>query len=747
MMKKLLLKLFVVITFFDFDHLKSQPSAKHDLVFDSLAKSWDEGVPLGNATLGALIWEKNGELRFSLDRSDLWDQRPMKGLHGSHFRYKWIADHVRSKDYRVVQENLDAPYEREAAPTKIPGAALMIDTKSWGPVSSVRLNVANAECLITYKSGIIVKSFVHATQPVGWFIIENLKTKFQPRIDPPPYNTKQQTGSGSVEGDDLNRLGYKQGVVSGTAGSLTYVQEGWNGFKYQVKVLYKKINGSIEGTWTITSKPPARINTTSTYNEALLSHRKWWNDFWSKSSLHVPDERLENQWYMEMYKWGSTARKDAPPISLQAVWTADNGRIPPWKGDFHHDLNTQLSYWPSYSGNHLAEAMGYLNHLDGNKENYKRYTKAFFEKDGLNVPGVTTLDGTEMGGWIQYSGSPTVSSWLAHHYYLQWRYSMDTAFLRERAYPWISEAAAFIENITVKDSMGKRKLPISSSPEIFNNSLEAWFSQNTNYDLALMKFVAKAAAELANVLGKKDDSERWKTLLSEFGDYSIDENNVLMFAPGKPYDESHRHFSSLMAIHPLGLMKWEDGHQAQTIIKQSLNALDKVGPGEWCGYSYSWLANLKARGKDGEGAAKALDIFSKAFCLKNSFHVNGDQTKSGYSNFTYRPFTLEGNFAFASGLQEMLLQSYAGFIEVFPAIPVNWKGASFKTLRAEGAYLVSAQQEKEVTIYAEKHGSTKLKIPFAKWKVSSSKDVTFKEDGEFLELNFKAHGAITISNN
>lgn len=728
----------------------SQAFAQHGLKFDSLATSWDEGIPLGNGKLGALVWEKNGELRLSLDKSDLWDLRPMKGLHGPHFSYKWITEQVRKKEYKVVQQHLDEPYEREAAPTKIPGAALMINSKSWGPVESVSLDVADAECRIKYKNGIIIKTFVHATEPFGWFRIENLKTAFAPRIDPPPYNTKSKTGAGSVEGDDLNRLGYKQGKVSSTPGAITYVQEGWGGFRYEVKVSYKQSKGVIEGTWTIsTTSPPKQI--TSTYDNAFLSHKKWWTNFWSKSSLHVPDERIENQWYMEMYKWGSTARADAPPISLQAVWTADNGRIPPWKGDFHHDLNTQLSYWPSYSGNHLEEGMGYLNHLDKNKANYKRYTKMFFDEDGLNVPGVTTLKGTEMGGWIQYSGSPTVSSWLAHHYYLQWRYSMDTVFLRNRAYPWLFETATFIENITTKDSSGMRKLPISSSPEIFNNSLEAWFSNNTNYDLALMKFVAQAAAELADVLGKTADSKRWKTLLSEFGDYSIDDNKVLMFAPGKPYDESHRHFSNVMAIHPLGLMKWEDGEQSRTIIKESLNALDKVGPGEWCGYSYTWLANLKARAKDGNGAARALDIFSKAFCLKNSFHVNGDQTKSGYSNFTYRPFTLEGNFAFASGLQEMLLQSYAGFIEVFPAVPFEWKDISFKTLRAEGAYLVSAKKEKEkgkeVTIYAEKQGSTKLKLPFTNWKVSSSKDVTFKQNGEFLELNFQRGGTITITSN
>lgn len=48
-----------------------------DLQFTQLAKSWDEGIPLGNATVGALLWQRDSALRFSLDRTDLWDLRPM----------------------------------------------------------------------------------------------------------------------------------------------------------------------------------------------------------------------------------------------------------------------------------------------------------------------------------------------------------------------------------------------------------------------------------------------------------------------------------------------------------------------------------------------------------------------------------------------------------------------------------------------------------------------------------------------
>src|SRR5690606_34712921 len=99
------------------------------------------------------------------------------------------------------------------------------------------------------------------------------------------------------------------------------------------------------------------------FDQQLKSHEHWWINFWDKATISIPDPIIEKQWYMDVYKFGSTARGNTPPISLQAVWTADNGSIPPWKGDYHHDLNTQLSYWPAYSGNHLDLEVGFINYL------------------------------------------------------------------------------------------------------------------------------------------------------------------------------------------------------------------------------------------------------------------------------------------------------------------------------------------------------------------------------------------------
>ncbi len=62
----------------------------HDLVFNDLASSWDEALPLGNGMLGALVWKKDNKLRISLDRADLWDLSPMTNIDFSELTYDWV---------------------------------------------------------------------------------------------------------------------------------------------------------------------------------------------------------------------------------------------------------------------------------------------------------------------------------------------------------------------------------------------------------------------------------------------------------------------------------------------------------------------------------------------------------------------------------------------------------------------------------------------------------------------------------
>jgi alpha-L-fucosidase 2 len=735
--------------------------SKNDLQFDRLAPHWDEAIPLGNGMLGALIWQNGKKLRFSLDRADLWDLRPMENLNTPEWKYTWVYQQWKNNTYEKVQDNFDKPYSKNPAPSKIPAGALEFDISGIGKISSVRLSLNDASCVVTWETGVRLIVFVHAVDPVGWYRFEGVNQRIHPELVPPPYSDRDDSGDASpVTGQDLRRLGYDSGTVETAEKSKTYIQKGWGGFNYQINTVWEENEKTLTGCWSISSHYPdckKQENATAIVHRAfstgfeknLASHIGWWKHFWAQSSINIPDEVLMKQWHLEMYKFASAARKGAPPISLQAVWTADNGKLPPWKGDFHNDLNTQLSYWPAYSSNHLDLEQGFIDWLWKNKPAFERYTRQYFETNGLNVPGVTTLTGEPMGGGIQYSFGPTVSAWLAHHFYLHWRYTMDEIFLEKRAYPWLKAVATYLDELSVTDTRtGKRKIPISSSPEIFKNSRKAWFENMTNFDLALIRWTFEKAIELAKELNKENEILKWRRILNEWDDYSIDKNNGFNFAPGFPYNESHRHFSHLMAFHPLGLIDWSNGESSQTIIKNTLSTLEKYGTDWWTGYSFAWQGNLYARALDGEKAAAALRTFAECFCLPNSFHANGDQSNTGKSKYTYRPFTLEGNFAFAAGVQEMLLQSHTGVIKIFPAIPDTWQNVSFNQLRTEGAFLISAEKKDGqvfwMEIYSEKGGELKLANPFEKREVKITGTDRFNFSSEFIGIKTSVGDRIVI---
>jgi alpha-L-fucosidase 2 len=680
------------------------PDIRHGLHYTEPATTWDEAFPLGNGTLGALVWGDGSPLNISLDRTDLWDLRPVPEYHSENYSYALMRRWEKEGRYEELKALYDDPYHRPA-PTKIPAGRIVVGLPPEAAFLEGRLHIGDGIAEVRFRGDVVLRAWIHAEQPVGFIEIENVSRPLLSLKAPDFAGEEDDTPADGFVMGELAQLGYPAPGESSGDGFYSFEQEGWGGFSFAVHLRYRPAGAGTIAAWSVASSFEAGGNPASLARERAeaalesladlrASHGHWWSAYWKKGWIRVPNAAVERQWYLDMYKFGAAARRNAPPITLQGPWTADDGKLPPWKGDYHHDLNTQLSYWPAYGGNRLEEGLGFLDWLWKHRGNAENWTRRFFDMPGLNVPMTSDLELKQMGGWRQYTHSSTTAAWLAHHFYLHWIYSRDRSFLTERAYPWIEATAVFLEAVTnERDENGGRTLPLSSSPEIHDNKPEAWFPTITNYDNALIRWTFEKAAELAEELGKPEEAKRWRRNLGEMPPLALDASGALLVAAGHPLEGSHRHFSHLMAFHPLGSIDRSQGAEAERTIRATLDDLTRLGTDWWTGYSFAWLASLAARAGEGAAAERALEIFAEAFVLRNSFHCNGDQSGKGYSRFRYRPFTLEGNFAAAAGLNEMLLQSHTGVVEVFPAVPDTWRNASFSNLRAVGAFLVSATRE------------------------------------------------------
>lgn len=146
--------------------INAQPKSGYNLNFSQLPHRWDEALPLGNGWLGALIWQKENKLRISLDRVDLWDDRPMPQI--GRLTFKWVAQQVLKGEYDTVQKIGDWPYDQNAAPCKIPGAAIEFSMPDASVVSA-SLDISNGISSVVFSNGIRFASYVHANKLEGYF--------------------------------------------------------------------------------------------------------------------------------------------------------------------------------------------------------------------------------------------------------------------------------------------------------------------------------------------------------------------------------------------------------------------------------------------------------------------------------------------------------------------------------------------------------------------------------------------------
>ncbi|MET8161397.1 glycoside hydrolase family 95 protein [Sphaerisporangium sp. NPDC005289] len=386
----------------------------------------------------------------------------------------------------------------------------------------------------------------------------------------------------------------------------------------------------------------------------------------------------------------ASSREDSPlPAGLQGLW--NDSPAPPWNGDWHTNVNVQMNYWPA-EVTALSECAAPLTRF----------------VDALRVPGRVTA-ATMFGspGWVVHSSTnpfgftgvhdwptafwfPEAAAWLAQHVYERYLFGGDLAYLRDHAYPLLSETAEFwLENL-VEDS-GLVVSP-GHSPEHGPFSAGPAVSQQIVWDL--LANTAEAADQLGiepgyrvlKALGELDEGLRIGSYgqLQEWRDDWDDP------------EDAHRHLSHLFALHPGRRIHpcTEFGEAARVALEHRGDA----GPG----WSRAWKINLWARLLDGDRAHHLL-----AEQLRHSTHPNLWST--------HPPFQIDGNLGTTAGVAEMLLQSHLGVIDVLPAPPSAWPDGSFDGLRARGGHAVGATWRDgelvEVRVLAGHDGEVRLRNP------------------------------------
>ncbi len=654
----------------------------HDMSFDRLPSCWQEAPHFGNAMLGSMLYLKDGRLCLEIFRADVRDHRDET--------YGWTA--YSRPHFRLGYFELRSA----GSPTGC----------RW------RKDLWNAELtgtVTTDKGEIGIRHFVHSGDmaivtelaPSGnekdaewlWHPAEAMTTR-PGYPDTPEARTEFAKRYGEHYRETLkpwlpNPPGRmeKQGEVS------VWVQDLLVGGQYATAWGRRGREGRTTDVVTVATSYPEKTAAKSAVADIAGflerdaeawrdAHRKWWHDYYPRSSVSLPDRELESHYWRNIYRLGCTSRAGRFYVDTASLWF-QGGQWPYTTNDW----NTQSAHWGVYAANRLEQGEELVNRLHANRRNLiQAVHPEEWQNDSaflhLATPG--DFSGIRRSD-MRYYHCVGCLPWLLHNAWWQYRFSIDDAMLREKLYPLLRRAVNLYLHIAEKGDDGRLHLKPTYSPET-----GIW--RDANFDLALFKWGCHILLKASRRL-KIDDPliPRWRDVVENLVDFPTDEKGFMLGSEQSAWGK-HRHLSHLLMIYPLYLVNIEQQGTEELLRNASRSADLSTGSD-----NSGSLGHLHAMVQTHAGPIAAAigdgdTVLAGLKKMVGEFHPNGLWSCSGNPCF-------ESAVGLVNNIQEMLIQSWSdpakdepGAIRVFPALPSSWHDVQFCDLRTEGAFLVSAKR-------------------------------------------------------